>query len=178
MAKLRRYRRDTRGRFAATGSSSKNTGKPPMKLRSEKATQGKRSRQRADDRLEGRLKKDAGRVVYDNTLTGRMGSANYDKSTKTKQFVFNRTVGKKLESDRVVEAQSAAKRGDTKNADFGRHMVKFRTRTKPTSEGLAREAAAFNYSGKQGRNVAAMQIKELQRERRTRMRRGARRGGL
>jgi len=179
MAKLRRYRRDKRGRFAATGSSSKNAGKPPMKPRSEKATQNKRSRQRADDRLEGALKKDAGKVVRDNTLTGRTHSASYDKSTKTKQFRFNRTLDKKLESDRMLKAQRATKAGDAKEADFQRHLVRFRhARTAPGSEGLAKEAAAFNYTGRQGRNVASMQLKNLERERRTRRRRGAMRGGL
>ena len=178
MAKLRRYRRDSRGRFAATGSSSKKAGKPPMKPRSEKATQNKRSRQRADDRLEGALKKDAGKVVRDNTLTGRTHSASYDKSTKTKQFRFNRTLGKKLESDRMLDAQRAHKAGKTKEADFERHLVRFRTRTAPKMENLAKESAAFNYGGKQGRNVAMMQLKELERERRTRRRRGAMRGGL
>ena len=178
MAKLRRYRRDKRGRFAATGSSSKKAGKPPMKPRSEKATQNKRSRQRADDRLEGALKKDAGKVVYDRTLTGRVQSASYDKSTKTKQFRFNRTLSKKLESDTMLKAQRATKAGDTKEASFQRHMVRHHTRTAPRMENLAKETAAFNYGGKQGRNVASMQLKELERERRTRRRRGAMRGGL
>ena len=179
MAKLRRYRRDKRGRFAATGSSSKKAGKPPMKPRSEQATQRKRSRQRADDRLEGALKKDAGKVVRDNTLTGRVHSADYDKRTKTKQFRFNRTLSKELASERMLKAQRAHKAGDTKEADFQRHLVRFRhARTAPRMENLAKESAAFNYGGKQGRNVASMQLKELERERRTRRRRGAMRGGL
>ena len=178
MAKLRRYRRDKRGRFAATGSSSKKAGKPPMKPRSEKATQNKRSRQRADDRLEGALKKDAGKVVRDNTLTGRTSSAQVDKGLGTKQFRNNRTRNKELESERMLKAQRATKAGDTKEADFQRHMVRFRTRTAPKMDGLAKEEAGFNYGKRQLRNVASMQLKELERERRTRRRRGAMRGGL
>jgi hypothetical protein len=148
MAKLRRYRRDVRGRFSGSGGSA---GKTPVKARSDKARENKRSKTRAKERAEGTLQKsNLAASASKAPLKDRMTYARADRKSGQRQERFD----KKFE-------QKQTGKGTLKK--YGNYK--------------ASAASRFEYGGKQKSNVARMQLKELERERRSRLRKGSRRGG-
>ncbi len=151
MAKLRRYRRDSRGRFSGTGGGG-SAGKAPTKVRSAQATQNKRSRTRAKERAEGTLQKSnlAAASIKSAPLKDRMTFARADKKSGQRQEGFNRRFEQKQISKGTLRKYGSVR---------------------------ASNASRFDYGGKQKSNVGRMQIKELERERRSRLRKGSLRGG-